>query len=108
MNTKLEFRNSPQEVTVREKLTYTFDLANWLAPAETVASATAKLLDEARGNEIANAISNINVSGGNTVHLTVDWSVSGIAKNGIYLLLIRVVIGTQFKEGFARFTTFFL
>ncbi|MEW6211352.1 MAG: hypothetical protein AB1631_23505 [Acidobacteriota bacterium] len=108
MNSKLEFKNSPQEVTIREKLDYSFDLTNWLAVGESVSNPTAKLIDEASGSEIANAISNISVSGGNTVHLTVDWSTTRINKNGIYLILIRVAIGTQFKEGFARLTTFFL
>lgn len=106
MNTKLEFRNSPQDVTVREKLTYTFDLLNWLAPAETVASATAKLLDEATNTEIVGAISGLAVNLGNSVTLTVDWSTAEIAKNRSYLVLIRAAIGSQFKEGFARFPTF--
>ncbi len=105
--TKLEFRNSPQDVTVREKLTYTFELQNWLAAGESVTSPTASLLDDgASESGIAGAISGISVSGGNTVHLTVDWSVSGIKKNRTYTLLIRVSIGSQFKEGFARFMTF--
>ncbi|MEW6211541.1 MAG: hypothetical protein AB1631_24455 [Acidobacteriota bacterium] len=107
MATKLEFKNSPQEVTVREKLTYTFDLANWLAAGESVSTATAKLLDDAdNGEEITGAISGLAVNGGNSVTLTADWSIPAIGKNRSYVLLIKATIGSQFKEGFARFKTF--
>ena len=106
MATKLEFKNSPQDVTIREKLTYQFALAPWLAGAETVSSATGKLLDEADGSEVAGAVSGLVVTGGNTVTLTVDWATAGVAKKRWYVVLIRAAIGTQFKEGFARFSTF--
>jgi len=108
-NTKLEFRNSPQEVTIRELLDYKFDLQAWLSAGETVSAATAKLLDEgASGTEIPGAVSGLNISGGNTVNLSLNWSTSGIERNRSYLLLLRAQIGSQFKEGFARFTTYSL
>ena len=106
MATKLEFKNSPQDVTIREKLTYQFALASWLTGAETVASATGKLYDDASGEEVIGAVSGLVVSGGTTVTLTVDWATSGVAKNRWYVVLIRATIGTQFKEGLARFSTF--
>jgi hypothetical protein len=67
LTTKLEFKGSPQDVTVREKLDYTFDLTPWLAAGETVDGATARLTDEMTGQDINGVVSDLLVSGGNKV-----------------------------------------
>lgn len=103
---KLEFKGSPQDITVREKLDYTFDLTLWLAAGEAVESATARLTDEVTTQDVTGVISDLIVSGGNKVRLRADWSISAIQRGRTYLIWVKAAIGSQFKEGFARFTTF--
>lgn len=106
-NTKLEFIGSPQDVTVRELLNYTFTLDGWLGEGEEVTSATARMVNKATGTEIAGVTSGVTVAGGNAVRLTVDWTDSDLVKDTEYRLWVKAQIGSQFKEGFADFTTYY-
>lgn len=99
----IEFNRTPEPITLREKLVYTFDLSAWLATGETVSSATARLEPVSGGSAIAGVISGISVLSGNKVRLTVDWTNGAIKKGADYLLFVVATIDTQLKEGFARF-----
>ena len=103
--TKLEFKNSPHDVTVREKLTYTFELETWLGQGDSLDSATARLIDNSTGAEVPSVISDLSTDG-SQVTLMVDWGASGILRAREYLLWVKAGIGSQFKEGFARFRTY--
>ena len=105
MSTKLEFKNSPQDVTVRENLAYTFDLAPWLETGEEIASVAARLVDTSTGGEVSGVISGL-AHAATQATLQIDWAVSEIKRSREYLLWIKAGIGTQFKEGFARFRTY--
>lgn len=106
-NSKLEFKGSPQEVTIRELLNYSFDLAAWLEVGETVSVATARLNDLNSNQDVAGVISGLSVSGGNKVLLTLDWRNASLKPDRQYRLWIKATIGSQLKEGFADFKTYY-
>jgi hypothetical protein len=105
-NSKLEFNGSPQEVTVREALNYTFNVTNWLGSGEIVTGGSARLINASTGTEVADVISNLSVVG-NSILLTIDWRVVTLVRDATYRIWVKATIGTQFKEGFADFKTFY-
>src|SRR5262245_26684109 len=56
--------------------------------------------------DVAGVVSDLIVSGGNKVRLRIDWRVASILRGRSYMVWVKAAIGSQFKEGFARFNTF--
>lgn len=101
-----EFINSPQEVTVREKLNYEFDVSQW-TNGDPITAVTARLMREADGEEIISVVTNVSASDADTVTLTVDWRAAAIRKRVTYRLWVTATINNQIKEGFADFKAFY-
>lgn len=105
-NSKLELTGSPQEVTVRELLNYTALLSNWLGEGEVITGAAVRLTDKHTEEEIAGVVSGVS-NNDSAILFTIDWRHADLDQNLEYRVWVKATIGSQFKEGFIDFKTFY-